>query len=124
VRTPYPFEPLWRAYFGPFTEAGQGLIPKAMKLVVEHLDVYLPGLVVRASPADGTVTMGEVSAISTQPGKLLWFRRMEMQIGTHDTNADGKAQAQFYGLGIENDSGRHYVRILADGKVLDGDYHD
>ena len=88
-----------------------------MRQSVDHFDVLLPQVTVRCSPGSGEIRLNGTTMVHCPAGKLLWFRRMEMQLATHDTNIEGKAEPLFYGLGVRHPAGKSYVRIYPDGKV-------
>lgn len=85
--------------------------------MAERFTVVLPQVHIKVIPKLGTVMLNSKIAFQTRPGKLLWFRRMEMSYGTRDTTIECSAQPVFYGAGIENADGQHFVKIFEDGTV-------
>lgn len=68
----------------------------------------------------GKVSVNGSTVALKGPSKLVWFRRMTAQIGTHDKNETCSPQCDFYGIGVENESGRFGFHITPDEQLREG----
>jgi hypothetical protein len=113
LKTPFPFEPFWEASYALTVQRGKGLLPAASRANLMSFTVVVPGGSITVFPWTGKVTVDHNQVAQVSPGELVWNRRMEMELATTDTNADGKARCIFYSLGI----GAELIRIFEDGSI-------
>lgn len=117
MRTPFPFDPDWKADFADHSETGKGLLTASVKEKLHRLTAFTVSVgntIVTAVPIEGKILISKGIAFRYQPGFLKWFRRMEFDMASQDTNESAKANCLWYGLGI----GEQWVRVYEDGKVI------
>jgi len=122
--TPFPFLPPWKLSIGPVVLFGKGLISEHSRELYDQLSLvddmtYLgSNFTISVKPKLGEIWVGSGLDTKTQPGNLVWFRRMYRDIGSIDHNT-GAAMCDFYGLGIDTE--RTGWRILEDGSAIKED---
>ncbi len=114
------FEPSWTFELGQTLKQGTGLIhPSLWKLQdCDLFSVRLNGTQLACRPKQGGISCNLVKVMDISPGKLIWFRRIQIELST-----DGRPREKrcvFYGLGIENASGQFGCRLYEDGRVEQG----
>jgi len=120
------FEPNWTFELGATVQQGAGLLyPPLWSLTDADLfSVRLNGTQLVCRPKTGEILKNLQPVLSVSPGKLIWFRRMQikMEAGSmgESTNRQMPSHCVFYGLGIENASGRFGCRLYEDGRVEQG----
>lgn len=120
MRTPYPFEPAWEVDRGNGVERGKGTLPMPWENV-NHFRVLLGDSSVSVFPKAGYIALDNTIKLAALPqAKLIWFRRMQALISTHDTNATLAPECLFYGIGLESEGKRVGYRLYADGRLLQG----
>lgn len=101
------------ASFTTYAQTGKGLFPVSSRANLISFTVVVPDGRITVIPRTGKVTVDNNQVAQVAPGELVWNRRMEMELATTDTNADGKARCLFYSLGI----GTELIRIFEDGSI-------
>ena len=123
--TPRPFEFEWTAKIGPITESGRGvLLPHVFKERhnIDEFHVRLPGWTLGVFPKQGEIRFDQtrtVSKLKEGHGALIWFRRMEKEIGTHDKNS-APPRCLWYGVGIWVGDDRIGFRLFENGRYEEG----
>lgn len=114
------FEPSWTFELGQTEQSGVGLLhPPLWKLPdVDVFSVRLNGTQLVCRPSKGEITQNLLPVMTVSPGKLVWFRRVQMELSTDSRGA--RKRCVFYGLGIENASGKFGCRLYEDGRVEQG----
>ena len=113
------FEPLWKAKLQSLTVAGHGLMSREVSGqldLVDEFEVFPGRFTLTAQPKTGRVLADGIVLVQADPGTLVWFRRMGIQMGTHDPNSS-QPDCLFYGLGIESGGARKGCRLYHDGRV-------
>ena len=117
MRTPNPFEPLWEVKRGDVIERGKGLLPGSRD-DIQHFQVLLGYYRIKVEPMAGTISLDSNVAMTLgRQSKLLWFRRMQMMIATHDTNATMAPDCLWYGIGLEGSGQRVGYQLYEDGNL-------
>jgi len=114
------FEPNWTFELGATAQTGVGLIyPPLWKGGNPDLfSVRLNGTQLICRPKTGEIIYNLQPSLNVSPGNLLWFRRIQMELSTNVSTP--RKRCVFYGLGIENESGRFGCRLYEDGRVEQG----
>ena len=116
TKEPQPFLPAWRIEIGPHKEDGRGLMPARLfsqRALVDRFTVLLGTFCLTVCPKSGEIKADGQTVLKTEPGSLLWFRRMEQQIGSLDPNS-AAAKCLFYGVGIQKADKRVGFRVYSD----------
>jgi len=87
---------------------------------MESFSVRNAGYEIEVFPALGLIKSANAIILKTEPGKLVWQRQMEAQIGSFYTNERSPLKCNFYEIGIINESGKHGFKIFEDGKLVSG----
>ena len=124
AKEPRPFCPAWRLVIGPVSEQGSGLLPPRVSQqlgLIDQFSILVGDWKAIVLPKLGEIALDSrlVKSIAKQEMRLLWFRRMEAEIGTHDKNS-AAAECLWYGFGIEWADGRCGYRLYQDGRVEEG----
>lgn len=116
------FEPLWRCRYGIFEHYGGGGLGELWEKEpeIQSMEVKTPSFSVTVKPRTGEILTDSLVSLKTKPGKLIWFRQMYFEINTHDRNERSNTRCNFYGIGIENESGRVGYRLFEDGRLTLG----
>jgi hypothetical protein len=97
---------------------GSGTIPTDMtplRDVLDEFKVFCGGFEISVKPKAGTIFAdSQCMALVAVPCKLVWFRRMSMELGTHDKNT-AAPQCLWYGLGLQSGTEMVGYRIQEDG---------
>ncbi len=115
MKEPLPFQPYWVAFRGGVRAEGRGLLP-GPKDTVEKFVVHCGNYAITVEPKKGLVWLDSRLVMSEVPGDLVWKRRMQFQMHTHDHNTKGLASCLCYIVGV---SGRGY-KLFEDGRILQG----
>lgn len=118
MKEPYPFEPFWCLRLDNQVIGGCGLLPKHLFPDRDRIEEFIVGSV-RVRPKRGQLFLDSRQVNQLPPSKLLWYRTMQLQIGTHDHNT-GSPDCVWYGVGLEHEQTRVGYRILSDGKLIEG----
>lgn len=121
--TPHPFEPPWILKIGPLVQSGKGLLPPefhARRGAIEEFVLPCGGFTLSIFPVLGIIRMDSEPQFVGAPAvryKLYWFRRMSMQLSTHDNNT-AAPDCLWYGAGLTlNDEPVCYYKVFADRHV-------
>lgn len=112
------FEPSWNLQIGEQQTRGMGLLHKPLWPSVDDFDLFsvtLNGTQLIVLPKEGKIMQNLQTLWEGAKGKLIWFRRMQMEFGSGPVKRD----CSCYGIGIENGE-RHGFRLYADGRVEEG----
>lgn len=114
------FEPEWTFKLGQSAQQGVGLLyPLVWKLpYADVFSVRLNGTQLVCRPKQGQISQNLQPVMQVSPGKLIWSRRIQMELSTNSRGA--LKRCLFYRLGIENASGQFGIRIYEDGRVEQG----
>lgn len=118
-KTPWPHEPLWACRLGPVAHEGKGLLAPALfplRPGIDSFSVLLGTYAITVQPKLGRILFDSRVMLQTDPGELVWFRRMDYSLGTHDVNT-GAAGCLFYGIGLESGGQRPGFKLFADGRA-------
>ncbi len=113
------FDPLWELRIEDNQYHGRGLLHKPLWSLAgffESFSVVVNRTQLIALPKQGKIVRNLAAPILCEPGKLIWFRRMQMIF-------DGRApttSCACYGIGIQIDDKRIGYRIFPDGRVKEG----
>jgi len=115
------FDPTWTFELGDTAQHGAGLLyPSLWNLPdADMFSVRLKGTQLVCRPKTGEIRHNFQPILSVSPGKLIWFRRVQMELSTNGVGTPNK-RCVFYGLGIKNQSGRFGCRLYEDGRVEQG----
>lgn len=115
------FEPSWTFWTGSRREHGNGLLHPSLWVLPspDRFRVTLNGINLECFPKGGIVARNLEPVLNVSPGKLIWFRRIQMGLSTNGRMSMTK-RCVFYGIGIENDSGRFGIRLYENGRVEQG----
>jgi hypothetical protein len=112
------FEPLWELKIDDKVYRGKGLLHKTLWASADSFSsfsVTINQTRITALPKEGRIVLNPAVPLVCKPGKLVWFRRMQMIVGEKST----QRVCACYGLGIENGE-RHGFRLLHNGEVMEG----
>lgn len=114
------FEPPWTFELGDVRKSGVGLLhPPLWSLpCADTFSVRLNGTQLVCRPKGGAISQNLQPVVNVSPGKLIWFRRVQMELSTDSRRT--QKRCVFYGIGIENASGRFGCRLYVDGRVEQG----
>jgi hypothetical protein len=110
-------EPSWTLQIGEQQYRGTGLLHKPLWPSSDQFDsfsVVQGGNQLVVLPKEGRILNNLTTALQVAPGKLIWFRRMQIIIGGSVSRA-----CALYGIGIENIS-RNGFRLFTDGRIERG----
>lgn len=114
------FLPKWQAILGPVTRRGEGLLARDLSPFKDGLDelrIFCGTFQIVVKPKLGQIFLdGQLMSNMEPPCGLLWFRRMSLELGTHDKNSR-KPQCSFYGIGLEKCGLKEGYRLTEDGKA-------
>lgn len=104
-------------------ENGSGLLSRHLvpqKDLLDSFVLHLGFAKLLVQPRVGRIKLDGTTKFSTgEQGKLVWFRRMQKSIATHDKTNDA-AECLWYGVGLEHGGKRFGYRLYADGSLREG----
>ncbi len=115
MKEPYPFLPLWEVKRGELAERGSGLLPGNRD--VQYFKVFPGQFVIEVQPLSGVIQIdGSTVASLDKPCKLVWFRRMQFELGTRDEN-HYRPDCLWYGIGLDCDGSIVGYELYRDGTL-------
>ena len=118
MRTAKPFLPGWKATVGPVVRNGEGTLSPdlhPMRDMLDEFKVFCGGFEISVKPKSGTIFAdSQCMALVPTPCELVWFRRMSIEMGTHDKNT-AAPECLWYGLGLKSGNDMVGYRIHHDG---------
>ena len=107
---------MWEVERGRGIEYGKGLLPEPQDNV-NFFKVCLGDSSVSVFPKAGYIALdGTIKLAAFPNAKLIWFRRMEFGLSTHDVN-HFRPDCLWYGVGLQSGDSRIGYRLFADGRI-------